>query len=342
MSGGVDSNVAAALMLKKGFRVIGLTMKLFSSSEVHSSTGCCADEAIKAAQRAATSLGIDHRAIDCRSEFKERVISNFLNEYANARTPNPCVICNKTIKFGLLMEKALALGCTHLATGHYARISQRRGRHLLTKAMDKQKDQSYFLWMLSQQQLKSTVFPLGPYEKRQIRKMAASFGIESADKPESQEICFIPAGHYSGFLKNRMDSAGGEIVDINGKVLGQHRGIINYTIGQREGLGIALGKPQYVIGLDPSRNHVIVGDDQHLFKDILDLTDVNWFIKAPSRQIRVDVKIRNQHKGSLALIKPFGKKTAQIRFLENQRAITPGQSAVFYQGDLVLGGGIIN
>ena len=341
MSGGVDSSVAAALLIKKGFRVIGLTMKLFSSSEAHSSTNCCADEAIESAERAASTLCIEHRVIDCRNEFKERVISNFLNEYANARTPNPCVVCNKSIKFGLLMEKALAMGCTHLATGHYARISQRQGRYILTKAKDKQKDQSYFLWMLSQKQLKSIAFPLGHYEKQQIRKMAVSLDLEAANKPESQEICFIPKGHYSEYMNNITNSISGEIIDVNGKILGQHRGIINYTIGQREGLGIALGKPQYVIGIDSSKNRVIVGDDQLLYKNILNVADVNWFIKVPSRQIKAGVKIRNQHKGSPAFIKPTGEQSVQIRFTQSQRAISPGQSAVFYRGDLVLGGGLI-
>ncbi len=341
MSGGVDSSVAASLLVKKGFRVIGLTMKLFSSPGEQSPTGYCADETIAAAERAASALGIEHRVIDFRNEFKERVIGNFLNEYANGRTPNPCVVCNKSIKFGLLMEKALDLGCTRLATGHYARISQRKGRYVLTKAKDKQKDQSYFLWMLSQKQLKSIAFPLGHYEKQQVREMAVSLGLEAANKPESQEICFISQGHYTDYMNNTMTISGGDIVDINGKILGQHRGIINYTIGQREGLGIALGKPQYVIGLDPSKNLVIVGDDQLLYKTILGVTEVNWFIKVPSRQIKILVKIRNQHQGSPALIKPLDGRNAQVAFLEKQRAITPGQSAVFYQGDLVLGGGLI-
>lgn len=341
MSGGVDSSVAAALLVKKGFRVMGLTMKLFSSSEDHSSNNCCADEAIESAERAASKLGIEHRIIDCRNEFNEMVIGNFLREYANGRTPNPCVVCNKSIKFGLLMDKAMALGCSHLATGHYARISQRRGRYVLTKAKDKQKDQSYFLWMLSQEQLESIAFPLGHYEKQQIRKMAVSFGLEAANKPESQEICFIPQGHYSQYLKNNINVPAGDIVDLNGKILGRHRGISSYTIGQREGLGVALGKPQYVIDIDASKNRVIVGDDQLLYKTTLNVTGVNWFIKLPSRQIKALIKIRNQHKGSPALIKPFDGKKAQVAFLEKQRAITPGQSAVFYQGDLVLGGGLI-
>jgi tRNA-specific 2-thiouridylase len=341
MSGGVDSTVAAALLVKKGLRAIGLTMKLFSASEAHSSTNCCANEAIEAAERAASKLGIEHRIIDCRKEFNEMVIGNFLSEYAKARTPNPCVVCNKSIKFGLLMETALAMGCTHLATGHYARICKRQDRYILAKAKDKQKDQSYFLWMLSQRQLQSTMFPLGNYEKQQIRRMAAALGLEAADKPESQEICFIPQGHYSQYLKNKMDVPGGDIVDSSGKIIGRHQGIANYTIGQREGLGIALGKPQYVIGLDPLKNRVIIGDDQYLYKDIMDVETVNWSIKTPSRQVMAEIKIRNQHKGSAAFIKPAGGQSVQIRFIKSQRAISPGQSAVFYRGDLLLGGGLI-
>lgn len=341
MSGGVDSSVAAAMLAKKGFRVIGLTMRLFSSSEAHSSTNYCAAEAVASAERAASKLGIEHRIIDCCNEFKEMVIGNFLSEYANGRTPNPCVVCNKKVKFGLLMEKAMALGCSHLATGHYARIRRRMGRYILAKAKDERKDQSYFLWMLSQRQLKYIAFPLGDYEKHQIREMAQNFGLEAANKPESQEICFITQGHYSQYLKNNINVPGGDIVDLNGKILGRHRGISSYTIGQREGLGIALGKPQYVIDVDPSKNRVIVGDDQLLYKTTLDVIEVSWLIKAPSRQIKALIKIRNQHKGSPAIIKPFDGKKAQVTFLEKQRAITPGQSAVFYRGDLVLGGGLI-
>jgi tRNA-specific 2-thiouridylase len=233
------------------------------------------------------------------------------------------------------------MGCTHLATGHYARICKRQDRYILAKAKDKQKDQSYFLWMLSQRQLQSTMFPLGNYEKQQIRRMAAALGLEAADKPESQEICFIPQGHYSQYLKNKMDVPGGDIVDSSGKIIGRHQGIANYTIGQREGLGIALGKPQYVIGLDPLKNRVIIGDDQYLYKDIMDVETVNWSIKTPSRQVMAEIKIRNQHKGSAAFIKPAGGQSVKIRFIKSQRAISAGQSAVFYRGDLLLGGGLI-
>ncbi len=286
-------------------------------------------------------LGIEHRVIDCEKEFEQKVISNFLSEYTKARTPNPCVICNKTVKFGLLMESAKEMGCDQLTTGHYAQIHERQGRLILAKARDIDKDQSYFLWMLSQKQLEHALFPLGSYEKQKIREIAADLGIESSDKPESQEICFVPQGHYSQYLKNNMISSDGDIIDINGKILGRHRGIVNYTIGQRERLGIALGRPLYVIGLDPSKDLVIVGDDRYLYKDVMDVSDVNWFIKAPQRQVKASVKIRNQHKGSAAVIKPLDGKTARIIFLEKQRAITPGQSAVFYRGNLVIGGGFI-
>jgi len=341
MSGGVDSSVAAALLLKKGFKVIGLTMKLFSSSTAHSSTGCCADEALDSARRIAAKIGIEHRVVDCQKEFEQSVIDNFISEYSRARTPNPCVTCNKIIKFGSLLNLAKEMGCDHLATGHYAQIRKKKGRHILARAKDISKDQSYFLWTLSQKQLRSVIFPLGSYPKQVVRELADSMGIESFNKPESQEICFIPKGHYSEYLSQRKAFPAGEIVDINGKVLGKHNGIVKYTIGQREGLGIALGKAQYVIDLDYSSNLVIVGDDSLLFRNSITATNVNWFINQPRRQIKATVKIRNQHKGSLALIKAIDEETAQITFVEKQRAITPGQSAVFYQGELVLGGGLI-
>jgi tRNA-specific 2-thiouridylase len=341
MSGGIDSSVAAALLAKKGFKVIGLTMKLFPSFGAHSSTGCCADEAIDSASRIALRLGIAHEVIDYEKDFQRLVVDDFLNEYGNARTPNPCVVCNKSVKFGLLMETAKKMGCEFLATGHYARILKRQGEFILARAKDGAKDQSYFLWMLSREQLGTTLFPLGSFRKQKVRDMALDFGIESPDRPESQEICFIPRGHYSEFINSRSKGAEGDIVDVNGRILGKHKGIAGYTVGQREGLGIALGRPQYVIALDHDSNRVIVGDNDLLLKDSFEASRVNWFIKVPIKPINATVKIRNQHKGTEATVEPSGVDSVRVVFTEKQRAITPGQSAVFYQGDMVLGGGII-
>jgi tRNA-specific 2-thiouridylase len=341
MSGGVDSSVAAALLIKKGFRVIGLTMRLFCYQETDRAKSCCSLDSIDAARQAAAVLSIPHYVIDCQNEFNASVIDYFVNEYRKGRTPNPCVACNHKIKFGLLLEKARVQGCHYLATGHYARIVKRQDRLILSRAKDLKKDQSYFLWMLQQDQLKSCLFPLGGYHKSQVREIASSFGMASAGRVESQEICFINSGHYGEFLRERMNVPSGDIVDINGKILGEHRGIVDYTVGQRGGLGIALGRPQYVISIDPVKNRIMVGDDYDLKRKSLTAQDVNWILTRPRRTMKVLVKIRNQHKGSQAKVEALDGNRASIEFDEQQRAITPGQSAVFYKNDLVLGGGII-
>lgn len=333
MSGGVDSSVAAALLVERGFRVIGMTLKLFSSSG--------AEETVERARQSARTLGIDHRVVDCRREFERLVIQPFIEEYRRGRTPNPCVECNRAVKFGLLMAQARKLGCRRMATGHYVRLGSRRGRLALLRARDLGKDQSYFLWSLSQRQLESVLFPLGDFSKSQVREMAVRWGQPAAGQAESQEVCFIPGGRTADFLRDRMECKPGPITDLEGRVLGQHRGFCLYTIGQRQGLGIALGSPRYVVAIEPNANTLTVGRNQDLLKGRLTAGQANWMVPVPRRAVQAVVKIRHQHQGAEALVRPAGRSSVEVFFKEPQRAVTPGQSAVFYRGDLVLGGAVI-
>ncbi len=341
MSGGVDSSVAAALLVQRGFRVIGLTMKLFCYGDGDHARSCCSLDSVAAARQAAQALGIPHYVVDCQREFSRQVVDRFVSEYAAGRTPNPCVACNRMIKFGLLLDKARGLGCRYLATGHYARIVKRRGMPVLARGIDARKDQSYFLWPLSRGTLAQVLFPLGGLSKQEVRAQARSLGLISAERPESQEICFVQHGSYADFLEQRVTPAPGDIVDRDGNALGKHKGIIRYTVGQREGLGIALGRPQYVLRIDAQRNRIVVGDDHLLRSSDCAVSGVNWILPRPQRAVGALVKIRHQHKGAAAMVKPLPGDRAVIAFAEPQRAVTPGQSAVFYQGDLVLGGGNI-
>jgi tRNA-uridine 2-sulfurtransferase len=341
MSGGVDSSVAAALLVQRGFTVIGLTMRLFCYADGNRAKSCCSLDSIAAARQACDKLGIPHYMVDCEKQFARDVIDYFVKEYQHGRTPNPCVACNQKVKFGLLLDKARALGCQCIATGHYARVRKHAGRPVLARGIDRQKDQSYFLWPLTRKTLLHVLFPLGELTKPQVREEASKRGFISAVRPESQEICFVQNGTYADFLRKRIKLVPGNIVDIKDNILGQHRGIINYTIGQREGLGISLGKPQYVLEIDAQRNRIVVGDDHLLRAKECTVSDVNWILPRPQRAVKALVKIRHQHKGAKATIKPVEEKKAQIVFDEPQRAVTPGQSAVFYKVDLVLGGGII-
>ncbi len=340
MSGGVDSSLAAALLVGKGHQVVGLTMRLFCHKEAGHERSCCSLDSIESARQAADRLGIPHYVIDCRRVFRKTVIDRFVEEYRNGRTPNPCVECNRHVKFGFLLDKARSLGCESLATGHYARIVRQQGRPVLARGADERKDQSYFLWALTSKQLGRVIFPLGGMTKSRVREKAKELGLVAAGRPESQEICFI-SGSYSEFLQERFLQVPGDIVDIEGKVLGRHRGIACYTIGQREGLGIALGRPQYVLKTDPVKNLVTVGDDILLRSAGCLVEDVNWIVKQPQRAVRCTVRIRHRHPGAGAVVKMLSGNRAEAVFDEPQRAVTPGQSAVFYRGDLVLGGGVI-
>lgn len=350
MSGGVDSSVAAALLKQQGYEVIGLTMKLVSfPPEVcldEQWRSCCGWQAVEDAHRVCLELGIVHYEIDLRKEFEEFVIEDFCQEYLQGRTPNPCIRCNEFIKFKALWERAKNLEVDYLATGHHARLEfdERRGRFLLKRGRDKAKDQSYFLYSLTQEQLKRTLFPVGQYTKNQIRHLARKFGLHVADRKESQEICFVLDGDYVSFIRARKPESfrPGPILDRSGRQLGEHPGIAYFTIGQRRGMRLAWKKPLYVMAIDPARNAIIVGEEKDLLKKRLLAIKVNLIaLEQLSSPIEVTAKIRYKHDEAKAIVSPVDKETVVVEFKEPQRAITPGQSVVFYQGDMVVGGGII-
>ncbi len=334
MSGGVDSSVAAALLKEAGHEVGGVTMQITDSSR-----------AGKDAAEIAGRLGIPHRVIDLRDIFAEKIIAYFCGEYGRGRTPNPCIPCNKYIKFGALWEEAATTGAEMLATGHYARIEQdSRGRYLLKKGRDTNKDQSYFLCQLTQGQLGRTMFPVGNLTKDEVRKIAAELGLPTASRPESQEICFIPDNDHARFLEKYAPQADrpGAILDGAGRTLGRHRGIGSYTIGQRRGLGIAAAAPLYVTDIEPDRNAIIVGTKEQTYGTELIAGGLNWIsIDTPEHPIQVKAKIRHRHAEAEATVEPQEDDAVYVKFAEPQAAITPGQAIVFYDGDKVLGGGTI-
>lgn len=346
MSGGVDSAVTAYLLKEAGYDVVGVTMDLLEAScRIEKSDTCCSLQSFGDAGDVADKLGIEHHIIDCKNEFDEEVISYFVNEYLKGRTPNPCVVCNSKIKFGFLLNKAKEMKADYLATGHYARIEKKNGRYVIKKAIDTFRDQSYFLYCLSQKQLMSSLMPLGAYKKEEVRKIAAKLGLKVHDKPESQDICFIPFKNYRNFIqqKTKCQLLPGEIRDKRGHILGQHQGIAFYTIGQRKGLGIALGKPLYVIEVDATQNAIIVGEEPDLYQQELIAEALNWqSFDRLTQEMEVTARIRYLHQGGEAIITPLNEKRVKVRFKEHQRAITPGQSIVFYQNTLLLGGGIID
>ncbi len=339
MSGGVDSSVTAALLVKQGYEVVGLTMRLGLDSL--SVPELKADPAVDAA-RVAEQLGIEHHVIDFGEFFHQQVITPFCQEYQDGRTPNPCINCNKKLKFGKLLDKAQELGGEYLATGHYVRTSEQSGRLYIRKAIDPKKDQSYFLFALDQQQLSRCLFPLGELTKEQVREIAAELGLVVAQKGESQDICFIPDGNYIEFLEqNGIIRSGGEIVHVSGQVLGQHQGVHRYTIGQRKGLGIGWTEPLYVIALDVPGKKVIVGEKEYLSSDSLEVSTCNWSIPVPQSALLCRCRIRYRHQETPARVEPLADGGALVRFDEAQSGVTPGQAAVFYDGDLVIGGGWI-
>jgi tRNA-specific 2-thiouridylase len=343
MSGGVDSSVAAALLLEQGALVLGATMKLFCYSAVPGGeTSCCSLEGIADAKAVCARLGIPHYVLDLQADFEEAVIRDFVSEYSRGRTPNPCVVCNTRIKFGELLRKALALGCDAVATGHYARRVGEGGKFKLLCGRDAAKDQSYALWGLTQENLSRTLFPLGDLTKEEVRGKAKALGLSNADKPESQEICFVPDGDYAGFVAGRaLQTPEGNIVDGSGRILGRHSGITRFTIGQRSGLGIALGHPVYVTGIDPQRQEVRVGKDEELFKKHFSALSTNWISgEAPELGTRALCRIRYNHEGEMGTLYPSGSRV-NIILDHPVRAIAPGQSAVFCSREEVLGGGII-
>lgn len=346
MSGGVDSSVAAALLCQQGWEVIGITLDLWPRLDPHGAVGredaCCSLSAVEDARRVADALGIPHYVLNFRDLFAEKVIADFVAEYQRGRTPNPCIRCNEHIKFAALLRKAQGLGADYVATGHYARI-ERRERYLLKKAVDSEKDQSYVLYVLMQEQLAHTLMPLGGYTKAATRKLARELGLRVAAKPESQDICFIP-DDYGRFLEKYAPAAlrSGPILNRRGEVLGQHRGIAFYTIGQRRGLGVATGQPLYVVALDAQRNAVIVGREGELYASELVADQVNWIaIERLEGSMEVEVKVRYRTPEAPATLRPLEANWVHLHFRQPQRAVTPGQAVVFYQGDTVIGGGRI-
>lgn len=348
MSGGVDSSAAAALLLKEGWEVVGITLKLWPQDCVsRAEDKCCGPQAVTDARAVAHRLGIPFYLVDEADEFQQQVIGYFAEEYRAGRTPNPCVMCNEKLKFGTLIRRARQLGADWVATGHYARVGHgagEGGRHLLRRGRDPRKDQSYFLFSLRQDQLARTLFPLGELTKADTRDVARGSALKTAEKEESMEICFVPDNDYGRFLEQArlVERHRGEIVDLHGRVLGQHDGIEFFTVGQRRGLGIAAAQPLYVVELDAGRNRVVVGDAAALERDEFVVERCNWIpFERPPAALEATVKIRYNHPGTTATIEPRADGTAAIRLAEPQRAITPGQACVFYQDDLVLGGGWI-
>ena len=347
MSGGVDSSATAALLLERGYEVIGITLKLWPQDCVsRAEDKCCGPQAVTDARAVCHKLGIPYYLIDEAADFQAKVIQHFADEYRAGRTPYPCVLCNQYLKFGRLIERASQLGAQYIATGHFARLelSPDGARTLLKRGRDLRKDQSYFLFALRQDQLARAVFPLGEKTKADTREVARHCQLKTADKEESMEICFVPDNDYGKFLQQAglAQKHRGEIVNLQGQVLGEHEGIEFYTIGQRRGLGIASPKPLYVIELDAARNRVIVGDDSALARDEFSAERCNWIaFDAPPPVFTAMVKIRYNHPGTPATVTRLPGGTVKVKLHVPQRAVTPGQAAVFYADDLVLGGGWI-
>ncbi len=352
MSGGVDSSTAAALLKEEGYEVIGLTMRLWDTpQEETQSSGCCSPEDIRDARRVADQIGIPHYVINLKKAFEEEVVQNFIDEYLAGRTPNPCIHCNDRIKFGFLLRKAAELEARALATGHYARIlpapprSTGGDRLLLLRGKHRAKDQSYFLFTLRQDQMRRIAFPLGALTKSEVRETALRMGLRVADKNESQEVCFIPGNDYRRFLEERKGKdilKPGEIVDRRGKRLGLHKGLPSYTVGQRRGLGIAGPHPYYVLALDGQYNRLIAGTRDDLSAEGFIAGKVNWIpFSEPGEILGAQVQIRYRHPAAEASISPLGGGRVKVEFQIPQKSVTPGQAAVFYRGEEVLGGGWI-
>ena len=344
MSGGVDSAVSAYLLKEAGYDVIGVTMRLSApqpASGSRENKRCCTAEDTTDARRVCRILGIPHYVQNFEKEFQAKVIEYFLDEYRKGRTPNPCIACNEHVKFRFLMERSRALGSDKLATGHYARVDYSDGRYRLLKAQDPGKDQSYVLYGLGQEELSRLVFPVGDYPKARIREIARSLDLPVADKPDSQDICFIPDGNYRGFLRKSLPPRPGDVVDTEGTRIGGHQGIEEFTVGQRKGLGVVSSERRYVVSLDAGRNEVVVGGEGDLWSDGLTASKVSFVCgERPIGPTRVTVKIRHRAPEVWATLESDGE-TAIVRFEEPQRAVTPGQAAVFYDGDEVVGGGVI-
>lgn len=348
MSGGVDSSVAASLLKQQGYDVVGVTMQIWQDEADYvqeENGGCCGLSAVDDARRVANQLGIPYYVMNFKDSFKNNVIDYFIQDYLDGKTPNPCIACNRYVKWESLLKRSLDIGADYIATGHYARIVQlENGRYALKKSATAAKDQTYALYNLTQYQLAHTLMPVGEYTKDQIREMAKDINLRVANKPDSQEICFIPDNNYAGFIEETtgMEIKPGNFVDMDGNVLGQHKGIIHYTVGQRKGLNLSLGKPAFVVEIRPETNEVVIGDNQDVFHDTLYAEKLN-FMSIPDLegQLKVTGKIRYSHQGAPCTIEKAGDDLVKVVFDEPVRAITPGQAVVFYDGDIVVGGGTI-
>lgn len=354
MSGGVDSSVAALLLKEQGYNCIGITMKLWDydrvGGNINHDSGCCSLDSINDARHVCAKIGIPHYVLNFSSDFHNGVVDDFITEYMAGRTPNPCVQCNIKIKWKTLIDKSRELGADYIATGHYARVAYNEStdRYELYRGNDGNKDQSYALWGISQENLKRTLFPLGELSKPEVRKIAEKYGLRTAEKGESMEICFIPDNNYNRFLKQvvpELDKnvANGDLINSRGERLGTHSGYPFFTIGQRRGIGKGFGKPMYVLETDPKKNFVVIGEENELYAKELIAKKVNFIsITGTNGGVRGKVKIRYRDKGSMATIYTVDETHVRIVFDHPQKAITPGQSAVFYDGDRVLGGGVID
>ncbi len=348
MSGGVDSSVAAALLKEQGCEVIGMTMQIWDYSSFTAEHGesfgsCCSLDDVYDARRVAESLDIPFYVVNFEEQFEKEVIERFCNDYFKGLTPNPCVICNQILKFETLLRRARELQADYLVTGHYAQLVHEEGKYSLKKGHDRNKDQTYFLFTLTQEQMQYVRFPLGGMSKNEVREHAARLGLSVAEKAESQDICFVPDGDYVRFLEEQRgpDTMNGEIVHVDGQVLGKHHGTYRYTVGQRRGLGLSWPQPLYVVGIDAENRRVVVGEKQHLDISQCLVHEINWLVEPSERQLEAACRIRYRHREVPSLITLLEDGSARVDFREPQSGVTPGQAAVFYDGDQVLGGGWI-
>ena len=348
MSGGVDSSVAAYLLKQQGYDVVGVTMQIWqdeSHEEIENKGGCCGLSAVDDARRVAAMLDIPYYVMNFKSEFKRDVIDYFVREYLAGRTPNPCIACNRYVKWESLLTRSIQIGADYIATGHYARICELpNGRYAIRNSVTAKKDQTYALYNLTQEQLKRTLMPIGDYTKEEVRKIAEDIGLMVAGKPDSMEICFVPDNDYASFIEKEtgVTSVPGDFVDVDGNVIGKHRGVIHYTVGQRKGLGIALGKPAFVVAIRPEQNQVVIGEDRDVYTERLYANNLNFMaVDDISEPVHVKAKIRYSHEGAYCTVRKIDSDTIKCIFDQPVRAVTPGQAVVLYDGEYVLGGGTI-
>lgn len=348
MSGGVDSSVAAYLLKQRGYDVVGVTMQIWqdeSHEEIENKGGCCGLSAVDDARRVAAMLDIPYYVMNFKSEFKRDVIDYFVREYLAGRTPNPCIACNRYVKWESLLTRSIQIGADYIATGHYARICELpNGRYAIRNSVTAKKDQTYALYNLTQEQLKRTLMPIGDYTKEEVRKIAEDIGLMVAGKPDSMEICFVPDNDYASFIEKEtgVTSVPGDFVDVDGNVIGKHRGVIHYTVGQRKGLGIALGKPAFVLAIRPELNQVVIGEDRDVYTERLYANNLNFMaVDDISEPVHVKAKIRYSHEGAYCTVRKIDSDTIECIFDQPVRAVTPGQAVVLYDGEYVLGGGTI-